>query len=81
MSNLVIDSSAWIEYLNGSQLGSKAREMIMDEHNKLFTHAVSVASDEISNRSKQKLGTAKKFWAGWGVFVEGFCDGFPPSAG
>jgi predicted nucleic acid-binding protein len=60
MSNLVIDSWAWIEYLDGSQLGSKAREVIMDEHNKLFTHAVSVA--EIMSKERRRNKDPETAW-------------------
>ena len=43
MTNLFLDSWAWIEYLDGSTIGGKVREFIIDERNKIFTHVVSIA--------------------------------------
>jgi len=43
MTDFVIDSWAWIEYLDGSRLGSKVRDVIMNERNTIYTHVVSVA--------------------------------------
>lgn len=60
MTDLVIDSWAWIEYLNGSELGSKVRDMIMDERNKLFTHVVSVA--EIISKEKRRKKDPETAW-------------------
>jgi len=52
MTDIVIDSWAWIEYLDGSKLGSKVREVIMDEGNKLYTHVISLA--EIVSKEKRR---------------------------
>ncbi len=60
MSNIVIDSWAWIEFLDGSPLGSKVREMIMDDRNKLYTHAVSVA--EIMSKERRRDKDPETAW-------------------
>ena len=52
MTNIVIDAWAWIEYLDGSALGSKVRDMVMDERNALYTHVVSMT--EIVSKEKRK---------------------------
>jgi len=61
MTNIVIDSWAWIEYLDGSKLGSKVRDTIMDERNKLYTHAISVA--EIISKEKRRKKDPEIAWS------------------
>jgi len=60
MTNIVIDSWAWIEYLDGSVLGSKVRDIIMDERNNLYTHVVSAA--EIVSKEKRRKKDPVKAW-------------------
>lgn len=43
MTRFVIDAYAWIEYLNGSEKGRKAAQMIEDNANELFTSCATVA--------------------------------------
>ena len=42
MSRYVVDSWAWIAYLEGSVAGEKVRDMIVDERNEIFTHIFSL---------------------------------------
>lgn len=60
MTDIVIDSWAWIEYLEGSKLGAKVRDVIDDEQNKLYTHVVSVA--EIVSKEKRKNKDPETAW-------------------
>jgi len=60
MTDIVIDSWAWIEYLDGSELGSRIRDIIMDERNRLYTHVVSVA--EIVSKEKRRKKDPEKAW-------------------
>lgn len=50
MSNVVVDSYAWVEYAEGSEEGERAREYIEGEA-ALFTPAVVVA--ELSDRASR----------------------------
>jgi len=43
MTRLVVDASAWIEYLDGSQKGARIRDLASDEGNEVFTASLSVA--------------------------------------
>lgn len=52
MADIVIDSCACIEYLDGSKRGAGIRDIIEDERNKLYTHPVSVA--EIVSKQKRR---------------------------
>jgi predicted nucleic acid-binding protein len=54
MTDIVIDSWAWIEYLDGSDLGYKVRDLILDERNKLYTHVVSIAEIISKERRTKK---------------------------
>ena len=47
----IIDSYAWIEYLDGSNKGDKVREVIT-ENNEIFTVSLTVA--EVTSRAKRK---------------------------
>src|SRR3989338_4853429 len=42
MAKYVIDAYAWIEYLNGSEKGKKAAEILEDATNELFTSSATV---------------------------------------
>jgi predicted nucleic acid-binding protein len=52
MSKYVLDSRAWIEYFEGSAKAKKVNEVILDSHNRIFTHCVSIA--EIVSKAKRK---------------------------
>ncbi len=43
MPRFVIDSWAWVEYLDGTERGGKARKIIMDEANEVYANPVSIA--------------------------------------
>ena len=43
MNSYVIDAWAWIEYLIGSEHGSKVDEILEDEGNEIYTCAVTLA--------------------------------------
>src|SRR5579875_1877206 len=60
MTDIVIDSWAWIEYLDGSEIGSKVRNVIMDERNNLYTHVISIA--EIVSKEKRRKKDAETAW-------------------
>ncbi len=42
MTKFVIDSFAWIEYLDGSQKGDKVAEIIENKSNEIFTSSATV---------------------------------------
>src|SRR3989338_7018743 len=44
MPRYVIDSWAWIEYLNGTAKGETVRKHMLDERNEIYTNMVSLAS-------------------------------------
>lgn len=50
--NLIIDSYAWIEYLDGSDKGNRAKEKIMIEDNIIHTTSLTIA--EVVSRAKRK---------------------------
>ncbi len=55
----VIDAYAWIEYLIGSEAGTKVKQVIEEENNEIYTSAVTLA--EVINkiaRQKQNVETA-----------------------
>lgn len=43
MTKFVIDAYAWIEYLDGSEKGKRASEIIEDDSNEIFTSSATVA--------------------------------------
>ena len=43
MNNYVVDAWAWIEYLIGSEYGSKVNEILEEESNEIYTCAVTLA--------------------------------------
>ncbi len=43
MTELVIDSWAWIEYFHGTGQGAKVHQLIQDERNRLYTASTSLA--------------------------------------
>ena len=43
MTRFVIDAYAWIEYLDGSEKGKRASEIIEDDSNEIFTSSATVA--------------------------------------
>ncbi len=49
MSKLLIDSSAWIEYFNGTKKGGKVRELI--KNNEIYTTSITLA--EISSKFRR----------------------------
>ncbi len=60
MTDIVIDSWAWIEYLDGSDLGSRVRDIILDGRNKLYTHSISIA--EIVSKEKRRKKDPETAW-------------------
>lgn len=43
MTKLVVDSSAWMEYLTGSAKGARARKLIDDPSNNIYVSALALA--------------------------------------
>ena len=54
MTRLVMDSWAWMEYFEGSPVGKRIRDKIIDERNEIFTHAVSIAEIISKVRRREK---------------------------
>ena len=52
MNNFVIDAYAWIEYMEGSKLGEKVKEIIENPNNSAYTNIITVA--ELSSQFKRK---------------------------
>ncbi len=52
MTKFLIDSWAWVAYLEGAKAGRKVKEEVDDESNEIFTHVVSIA--EITSKVKRK---------------------------
>lgn len=52
MNKFVIDAYAWIEYFNGTALGEKAKEIIENSDNFIYTSAITIA--ELSSYFKRK---------------------------
>ena len=48
----IIDSFAWIEYLEGSKLGEKVREILLNKNNEIFSLNLCVA--EVVSKAKRK---------------------------
>src|SRR3989442_15219427 len=61
MTRYVVDSWAWIEYLEGSVLGEKVRERLADDGNEIFTHVVSLA--EIISKVRRREQDADAAWS------------------
>ncbi len=51
MTKFLIDSWAWLEYLEGGKAGRKVKEEVDDESNEIFSHDVSIAeiTSKVSN--------------------------------
>jgi predicted nucleic acid-binding protein len=49
----IIDAYAWIEYLIGSEAGTKVKHIIEEENNEIYTSAVTLA-EVISKTARQK---------------------------
>jgi predicted nucleic acid-binding protein len=60
MTRYVVDSWAWLEYLDGSVLGEKVRESIADEKNEIFTHVLSLV--EIMSKVRRKEKDTNAAW-------------------
>jgi predicted nucleic acid-binding protein len=61
MARYVLDSWAWIEYLEGSTKGDRVREIILDSRNEIFTHSVTVA--EIMSKASRNRMDVDAIWA------------------
>src|SRR5207245_9405021 len=61
MTRYVVDSWAWIEYLEGSLLGEKVRERLADDGNEIFTHVVSLA--EIISKVRRREKDTDAAWS------------------
>ncbi len=48
----IIDSYAWIEYLDGTQLGEKVKEILEKEDNEIFS--LNLTLSEVISRTKRK---------------------------
>ena len=48
----IIDSYAWIEYLEGSRLGEKVREILINENNEILSLNLCIA--EVVSKAKRK---------------------------
>ncbi|MBI3190491.1 PIN domain-containing protein [archaeon] len=61
MNKFVIDSWAWIEYLNGTQRGLKAREIIQKSDNEIFTNVISLSEIiSVAKRKNMDIDTAEE---------------------
>ena len=60
MTRYLIDSWAWMEYLNGSSAGRRVKEEIEDDSNEIFTHVVSLA--EIASKVKRRGRDVEVAW-------------------
>src|SRR3989338_1283280 len=49
---IVVDTHAWIEYLKGSETGSKVRQIVESEENELFSSIITVS--EVSSVFKRE---------------------------
>jgi predicted nucleic acid-binding protein len=67
----VMDAYAWIEYLIGSELGTKVKTILDDESNEVFTCAVTVA-EVVSKtiREGRNAETAYNILTGNSVIVD-----------
>ena len=67
----VVDAYAWIEYLIGSELGTKVKTILDDESNEVFTCAVTVA-EVVSKtiREGRNAETAYNILTGNSVIVD-----------
>ena len=62
MTRYVVDSWAWIEYLEGSSSGAKVRERVSAHaKNEIFTHIVSVA--EVISKVRRAGKDAEVAWS------------------
>ena len=61
MTRYVVDSWAWIEYLEGSLLGEKVRERLADDGNEILTHVVSLA--EIISKVRRREKDTDAAWS------------------
>ena len=53
----IIDTYAWIEYLNASRTGEKVKQIVDDANNELITHIVSIA--ELASALKRRTNEEK----------------------
>ena len=58
----LIDSSAWIEYLNGTGLGQKVQKIVEDENNIVLTPNI-VGAEVISKLSREEKDTEEAITA------------------
>jgi len=56
MSKYVIDAYAWVEYLVGSEAGTKVRDLLEKENNEVYTCAVTLA-EVISKAAREAQDT------------------------
>ncbi|MBI4018403.1 MAG: PIN domain-containing protein [Candidatus Aenigmarchaeota archaeon] len=52
MPKFVVDSWAWIEYLEGTGKGEKVREIVLDEKNEVYTNLINLS--EIASVASRK---------------------------
>ena len=52
MTRYVVDAFAWVEYLAATPLGARARAIVEDEGNDVFTAALSVS--EVVSRAERE---------------------------
>ena len=57
MSRFVIDSWAWVEYLNGTQAGMKIKKVVENAHHELFTSIISL-SEVVSFVHRKNMNSA-----------------------
>ncbi len=57
MSSFVVDSYAWIEYLDGTELGEKVKKIIENQENNIYTCAVTIA--EVASKFTRKNRDAR----------------------
>jgi predicted nucleic acid-binding protein len=61
MTRYVVDSWAWMEYLDGSVPGEKVKQSVGDGDNEIFTHVVSIA--EIVSKVRRRGKDAGVAWS------------------
>ena len=55
--NYLIDTSAWIEYLEGSEKGEKVHSLVNDDKNEIFTFSLIIA--ELISKMQRKHGNVE----------------------
>ena len=61
MTGYVIDTSAWVEYFLGTDIGKRVSAIVEDETNTVITHSLTIAElASIITRKKENIEEIKK---------------------